>query len=101
MDRPPGWYAFFPRFAAGTAGSTVAGVLVYRAEVLNPTTPSSQCIPVGAVAAAIFALVRAGHVGRAGAVAAGFAALQFGTAWAVGWVHAVATLLWAAWSWWR
>jgi hypothetical protein len=60
----------------GTLGCLFTGFLAFRFSVFDPRLPAFQCVTVGLVAAAIFALVRASFHRHALALALGFAALQ-------------------------
>jgi hypothetical protein len=83
------------RFAAGTAGSALAGLLVFREAPLDFARPASQSITMGALASAILALVRTSRPAGALRLVGAFALLQLGVTWTSG---LGATLAMAAWS---
>jgi hypothetical protein len=76
------------RFAAGTLGSIAAGYAVYRGGVFHPGARPFQCVTVGALMAAVLALVRGGRPGPALGVVGGFGLLQIGLVWHKGWPRA-------------
>ena len=83
------------RFAAGTLGSFLAGLIAFRGEVFDVTNPAFQCLPLGALGAAILALSRASRPGIALQLVAAFALVQFGATWQAGWFRATAQAAWS------
>ncbi len=75
------------RFTAGLAGSVLVGAVVsafvpaFREGLLDPRQPYFQVVSLGALAAAMLALVRARHARRALELGAAFALLAGWSAW--------------------
>lgn len=95
MERGGDWGALL-RFAAGAGTSVLAGLAVFRLEILRPDGPWFHCITAGALAAGVLALVRIGRAGQAAGLAAAFALVHVGYAWAHGWPRALAEAGWSA-----
>jgi len=83
------------RFAAGTLGSFLAGLIAFRDEIFDVGNPAFQCIPMGALGAAILALVRASRPRPALRLVVAFALLQLGATWSAGWFPATAMAAWS------
>ena len=83
------------RFAAGTVGSFLAGLIAFRGEVFDVGNPAFQCVPMGALGAAILALSRASRPRTALQLVGAFALVQFGATWHSGWFRAAAMAAWS------
>jgi len=83
------------RFAAGTLGSFLAGLIAFRREVFDVGNPAFQCVPMGALGAAILALSRASRPRTALQLVGAFALVQFGATWHSGWFRAAAMAAWS------
>ena len=78
------------RFVAGTAGSILLGLAIFRMQTFQPDAPWFQCVSVGALLAGVLALVRVGRPTQALSLVAAFALVHLGYAWTQGWGRAVA-----------
>lgn len=113
MRGPASLSALLLRFGAGWAGSVLAGLLVFGLldlasrlagpfgafrgmglAVLTGGRAPVQCVTVGALAAAVFALVRTGRPAGALGVVGGVASLVLGVFAPGGWPRAASRLLW-------
>lgn len=83
------------RFAAGTVGGILAGILAFQWQVFDFENPASQCVTMGALASAILALVRTSRPVQAVRLVGAFAMLQLGIAWTLGPFPAVAQAVWS------
>jgi hypothetical protein len=88
-------YGVLLRLAAGTLGAFVAGWIAFRDQIFDLSNPAFQCIPIGALAAAILALVRTSRPVPAIRLVGAFALLQFGVAWSSGPWSAAITATWS------
>lgn len=93
--QPSGSYGVLLRLAAGALGAFLAGLIAFRQQIFDLSSPAFQCIPMGALGAAILALVRTSRPVPAIRLIGAFALLQFGLAWSSGPWSAV---IMAAWS---
>lgn len=73
------------RFWAGTLGGILAGYLAFGIQVFRPGGSPFQSVTVGALMAAILALVRSRRSTEGLAVVIAFALLQLGANWNAGW----------------
>jgi len=85
-----------PRFLLGLAGALAAGLVVFRGQLLNPAALPFQCVTVGALAAAMLALVRVSRHGAALLLVAAFGLARYGFAGSVGWLPGISGFLLAA-----
>ena len=88
--------SFLVRFLIGLAGALAAGAVVFRWQILEPGTLPFQCITVGALTAAMLALVRVSRHGAAWLLVAAYGLAGYGFAGALGWLPGTAGFLLAA-----
>lgn len=72
------------RFLAGTAGSILLGMVVFRMQVFQFQSPESQCVRMGALASGVIALFRANRPTWAVIVLGSFGLFQLGSTWSLG-----------------
>lgn len=87
---------FVARFLLGWSGAVAAGLVVFRGDVFRPGDAAFQCVTVGALSAAMLALVRGSRHGAALLLAVAFGLGRYGLAASVGWLPAVSGFLVAA-----
>lgn len=83
------------RIIAGTLGSTLAGWALFGSKVFQFGNPASQCIFMGTMASAIFALLRAERAVQALWFVGAFGMLQIGLTWSSGPIRCAATVGWS------
>ncbi len=90
-----GSYGVVLRLAAGTLGAFLAGLIAFRQQIFDVSSPAFQCIPMGVLGAAVLALVRTSRPVPAIRLVGAFALLQFGLAWSSGPLSALIMVAWS------
>lgn len=85
--------AALARFWAGAAGAVLAGFVAFRGSLFDMSHPAFECLTVGIVAAAVFALVRCDRPGHAIVVVTVFAVLRLGLIQTQGWLIGLSGLV--------
>jgi len=88
--------SFLVRFLIGLAGALAAGALVFRGQAFAPGGLPFQCVTVGALTAALLALVRVSRHGAALLLVAAFGLARYGFAESLGWLPGSSGFLLAA-----
>ena len=78
--------SFLVRFLIGLAGALAAGAAVFRWQAFDPGSLPFQCVTVGALTAALLALVRVSRHGAALLLVVAFGLARYGFAESVGWL---------------
>jgi hypothetical protein len=84
------------RFLFGLAGALAAGLLVFRGQLFDPGGLPFQCVTVGALTAAMLALVRLSRPGSVLLLIAAFGLARYGFAESLGWLPGISGFLLAA-----